>query len=89
MRGETAVKDIGAVVDFILERRNIPRVNLIGWSWGTTLMATYTTQNPARSSGWCCTRRNGSGTTPSLVQTGPGRSAPIARWGAMRRWGAG
>ena len=35
VRGETAVKDIGTVVDFILARRSIPRVNLLGWSWGT------------------------------------------------------
>jgi pimeloyl-ACP methyl ester carboxylesterase len=46
VRGETAVRDIGAVVDFVRRRRDIPRVNLIGHSWGTTLMATYTTQNP-------------------------------------------
>src|SRR5262245_41866727 len=45
VRGETAVKDISSAVDFILARRNIPRLNLIGWSWGTTLMATYTTRN--------------------------------------------
>jgi pimeloyl-ACP methyl ester carboxylesterase len=45
VRGDTAVKDIGTVVDFILARRNIPRLNLMGWSWGSTLMATYTTQN--------------------------------------------
>ena len=43
VRGDTAVKDIGTVVDFILKRRNIARLNLLGWSWGTTLMATYTT----------------------------------------------
>jgi pimeloyl-ACP methyl ester carboxylesterase len=48
VRGDTAVKDIGAVVDFILARRNIPRVALIGWSWGSTTMATYTTQNPGK-----------------------------------------
>src|SRR5882672_10087834 len=46
--GQTAVKDIGTAVDFILQRRNIPRLNLLGWSWGTTLMATYTTQNAAK-----------------------------------------
>src|SRR6266851_2664000 len=46
VRGDTAVKDIGAVVDFVLERRGIARLNLLGWSWGSTLMATYTTQNP-------------------------------------------
>ena len=40
VRGDTAVKDIGTVVDFVLKRRGIPRLNLIGWSWGTTLMAT-------------------------------------------------
>jgi pimeloyl-ACP methyl ester carboxylesterase len=32
VRGETAVKDIGTAVDFILQRRNIPRLNLLGWS---------------------------------------------------------
>jgi pimeloyl-ACP methyl ester carboxylesterase len=40
VRGDTAVRDIGAVVDHVLKRRNIPRVNLLGWSWGTSLMAT-------------------------------------------------
>ena len=48
VRGDTAVKDIGTVVDFVLARRNIPRVNLLGWSWGTALMAAYTTQNNAK-----------------------------------------
>src|SRR4029453_5886842 len=48
VRGTTAVKDISAVVDAILARRSIPRLNLMGWSWGTTLMATYTTQNPGK-----------------------------------------
>jgi pimeloyl-ACP methyl ester carboxylesterase len=33
VRGDTAVKDIGTVVDFVRARRNLPRVNLIGWSW--------------------------------------------------------
>jgi pimeloyl-ACP methyl ester carboxylesterase len=46
VRGETAVRDIASVVDFVRRRRGVPRVNLIGHSWGTTLMATYTTQNP-------------------------------------------
>src|ERR1051325_8651446 len=72
VRGDTAVKDISAVVDFILKRRNIARLNLLGWSWGTTLMATYTTQNADKvqrlvlyAPGWL--RR-----TASLVQPAPG-----------------
>jgi pimeloyl-ACP methyl ester carboxylesterase len=89
VRGDTAVRDIGAVVDFILKRRNIPRLNLIGWSWGTSLMATYTTQNPGKverlalyAPGWI--RK-----TPSLVPVAPGklgawrattRAQALARW---------
>src|SRR6195256_174303 len=33
VRGATAVKDIGTVVDFILMRRKISKLNLLGWSW--------------------------------------------------------
>jgi pimeloyl-ACP methyl ester carboxylesterase len=36
-----AVKDVGAAVDFILKRRAIAKLNLVGWSWGTALMAGY------------------------------------------------
>jgi len=48
VRGDAALKDIAAVVDFILARRNIPRLALLGWSWGTVLMATYTTRNAGK-----------------------------------------
>src|SRR5260370_21990241 len=72
VRGETAVKDIGTVVDFVLARRNIPRVNLIGWSWGPTLMATYTTQNNAKVERLVLYAPVWIRTTPSLVQSGPG-----------------
>jgi pimeloyl-ACP methyl ester carboxylesterase len=89
VRGDTAVKDIGTVVDFVLARRNVPRVNLIGWSWGTVTMATYATQSPAKverlvlyAPGWI--RQ-----TASLVQTGPGPTPAyrtVARDAAMGRW---
>ena len=48
MRGTEAVKAIGAVVDHVLKRRGVEKVNLIGHSWGTTLCATYTTENQAK-----------------------------------------
>src|SRR5229473_3172423 len=92
VRGDTAVKDIGAVVDFILKRRNIPRLSLIGWSWGTTTMATYTTRNAAKverlvlyAPGWI--RQ-----TASLVPVAPG---PLGAWRtatreqALTRWMTG
>jgi pimeloyl-ACP methyl ester carboxylesterase len=82
VRSDTAIRDIGAVVEFILKRRNIPRLNLIGWSWGTTTMATYTTQNPGRverlvlyAPGWI--RK-----APPLIPVGPG---PLGAWRATTR----
>jgi pimeloyl-ACP methyl ester carboxylesterase len=72
VRGDSAVKDISTVVDFVLQRRNIPRLNLLGWSWGTTLMATYTTQNPQKVERLVLYAPQWIRTTPSLVQAGPG-----------------
>jgi pimeloyl-ACP methyl ester carboxylesterase len=40
-----AVKDVGSAIDFILKRRGISKLNLVGWSWGTALMAGYTMSN--------------------------------------------
>ena len=36
-----AVDDVDAAVDFIRRRRNVERINLIGWSWGTAIMGRY------------------------------------------------
>jgi len=45
VRTETAVKDVGSAIDFILKRRGVAKLNLLGWSWGTTIMGWYTAQN--------------------------------------------
>ena len=45
---DDAVRDIGAAVDFILKRRNVQRINLVGWSMGTTFMAKYASLNPGK-----------------------------------------
>jgi pimeloyl-ACP methyl ester carboxylesterase len=41
-RTESAVKDVGAAVDFILKRRGVAKIDLLGWSWGTEIMGWYT-----------------------------------------------
>ena len=48
VRTDTAVKDIGAAVDFILKRRNAQRLSLVGWSMGTTFMGKYASLNPGK-----------------------------------------
>jgi len=77
VRGTTAVKDIGTVVDFILARRNIPRLNLLGWSWGTTLMATYTAQNVGKVERLVLY-------APAWIRTTPSLSRPAGALGAYR-----
>src|SRR3954468_6416935 len=89
VRGDTAVKDIGTVVDFVLARRNVPRLNLIGWSWGTARMATYTAQNNQKVERLVLYAPAWIRTTPSLVQSGPGPTPAyriVNQTQAKERW---
>ena len=42
---QVAIRDVGAAVDYIMKRRSVPKVDLLGWSWGTTIMVAYTAAN--------------------------------------------
>ena len=33
------IRDVGAAVDFIRKRRNVDKINLVGWSWGTSYIS--------------------------------------------------
>jgi pimeloyl-ACP methyl ester carboxylesterase len=87
VRGDTAVKDIGTAIDFILKRRGIPRLSLIGWSWGTITMATYTTQHPDKverlilyAPGWILQTPSPFGPNPLAAYR------KVTREQAMQRW---
>jgi pimeloyl-ACP methyl ester carboxylesterase len=82
VRGDTAIKDVRTVVDFILKRRNIPRLNLLGWSWGTVLMATFTTAHSEKVERLVLYAPVWIRQTPSLVQAGPG---PLGAYRTVRR----
>jgi pimeloyl-ACP methyl ester carboxylesterase len=45
---DVAVRDVSAVIDYILARRGVSKINLVGWSWGTVIMGAYTAQNNAK-----------------------------------------
>jgi len=47
-RTAEAVEDVAAAVDFICSRRGIAATNLMGWSWGTTIMSSYTAAHNER-----------------------------------------
>ena len=89
VRTEVAVKDVTAVVDNILARRKVSKINLIGWSWGTTIMSTYTSRNNDKVQRLVLYAAQWLRTTPSLVGGGDGpigayrtvtMSAAKARW---------
>ena len=43
----TAVCDVGSVIEFVMGQRHVAKVNLMGWSWGTSIMGLYTTTHNA------------------------------------------
>jgi pimeloyl-ACP methyl ester carboxylesterase len=72
VRTATAMKDVSSIVDFILKRRNIARLDLLGWSWGAAIMATYTTRNPDKVERLVLYAPSWIRTTAPLIQAGPG-----------------
>jgi pimeloyl-ACP methyl ester carboxylesterase len=43
---DDGVRDYGAVVDHVRQRRGVPRLSLMGWSWGTVIAGAYAARNP-------------------------------------------
>src|SRR5215475_9773371 len=43
---DVAVRDFTSAVDFIIRRRSLPTINLMGWSWGTVITAAYAANHP-------------------------------------------
>jgi pimeloyl-ACP methyl ester carboxylesterase len=45
VRTDVAVRDLSAAVHFILKRRRLSSLDLIGWSWGTALVGRYASEH--------------------------------------------
>ncbi len=43
-----AAKDFGTAVDYILKKRGVSKINVMGWSWGTSTTGLYTSENNAK-----------------------------------------
>ncbi len=88
VRTDTAVKDVGAAVEFIRQRRGVDRIHLLGWSWGTTIMASYTAQNNDKVNKLMLYAPQWLRSTPSLI----GGSGPLGAYrvvdesAARQRW---
>lgn len=47
---ESASRDIGAAVDYITKQRNVEKISLLGWSWGTQTSGMYVMRQPEKIS---------------------------------------
>jgi pimeloyl-ACP methyl ester carboxylesterase len=88
MRTDEATKALGAVVDYVLKRRGVDKINLVAWSWGTTIAAAYTTENQGKVERLALYAPVWLRTTPSLVQIQGkvGAYRTVSRDQALGRW---
>jgi pimeloyl-ACP methyl ester carboxylesterase len=89
VRTPDAVKDITAVLNMILKRRSIGKLNLLGWSWGCTLMATAAIQNLDKVARLMLYAPGWLRITPSLLNPGGGPLGAyrtVTREQAKARW---
>jgi len=42
---KVAAHDLGAAVDYILRKRKVAKINVMGWSWGTSIAGSYTSEH--------------------------------------------
>jgi pimeloyl-ACP methyl ester carboxylesterase len=40
-----AAHDLGAAVDYILKKRKVSKIDVMGWSWGTSIAGLYTSEH--------------------------------------------
>jgi len=45
---QVAAHDLGVAVDYILKKRNVAKIDVMGWSWGTSITGLYTSEHNAK-----------------------------------------
>jgi pimeloyl-ACP methyl ester carboxylesterase len=89
-RTEAAVRDVSTAVDFILKRRGVQRLDLLGWSWGTVTMGWYTAQHNDRVEKLVLLAPLWLSPTPRPASTAKiGAYRTVTRAAAKARWYAG
>jgi pimeloyl-ACP methyl ester carboxylesterase len=91
VRTPDAVTDVTAALDVILKRRNIAKLNLLGWSWGCALMAIAAIRNPGKVARLMLYAPGFLRATPSQIHPGGqlGAYRTVTKEQAKARWLAG
>ncbi|MEG9528416.1 MAG: alpha/beta hydrolase [Hyphomicrobiales bacterium] len=88
MRTPDSAKVVGQVVDFILKRRGVEKIDLMGWSWGTSTMGLYTSTHNDKVNRLVLYAPQWLARTPALIGgNGPlGAYRSVSRDNAKTRW---
>ncbi len=88
VRTEQAVKDVSAAIEFILKRRGALKLNLLGWSWGTSTMGWYTAQNNDKVNKLVLYAPQWVRSAPALTDSGGklGAYRTVSKESAKARW---
>jgi pimeloyl-ACP methyl ester carboxylesterase len=88
VRTPVAVRDVATAAAFVRARAGSDKINLIGWSWGTSLMANYTASNNDAVHKLVLVAPQWIRDTPSLADAGGALGAyrVIERSAAKARW---
>jgi pimeloyl-ACP methyl ester carboxylesterase len=88
VRTEVAVRDLGSAVDFIRKRRGVEKIDLLGWSWGTSIVGWYTAQHNDKVNRLVLYAPQWLRNAPSLTDAGGklGAYRGVSREAAKARW---
>jgi pimeloyl-ACP methyl ester carboxylesterase len=85
------VSDFGSAVDAILKRHNVLKINVMGWSWGTSIAGMYTSLNNLKINKlvlyaplWLFTKETSLPTGPDTGKLGAYRN--VTKESAKSRW---
>ena len=84
----TAARDVGAAVAHIMQKRGVPKINLMGWSWGTSIMGSYTAEHNDQVARLVLYAPQWISNSPSPVDAGgaPGAYRAVTIDSAKERW---
>ncbi|WP_374011127.1 alpha/beta hydrolase [Pseudomonas sp. MD195_PC81_125] len=88
VRTPVATSDVATAAAFVRQRNGVSRINLIGWSWGTSLMARYTAEHNEAVVKLVLVAPQWIRDTPSLADSGGtlGAYRVVNRTEAKTRW---
>jgi pimeloyl-ACP methyl ester carboxylesterase len=86
---EQAVADLGAVIERIRTMRGIASLDVMGWSWGTTIAAGFATAHPEQVNRLVLYAPLWVFQGPPAISAGPGKLGAyrsVSREAAFKRW---